>query len=122
VRAQFKPEFLNRVDEIVVFHRLSEADIAKIVGIQVEHLRARLRDRGLDLQLTDAARSWLATVGYDPDFGARPLKRLLQREIADPIALEVLKGAYHDGDTIVVDAAHDGGLVFEAAAAADLIA
>ena len=122
VRAHFKPEFLNRVDEIVVFHRLSEADIAKIVDIQVEHLRDRLRERGLDLELTDAARAWLAKVGYDPDFGARPLKRLLQREIADPIALEVLKGAYHDGDTIVVDAAHDGGLVLETAAAADIVA
>jgi len=120
VRAHFKPEFLNRIDEIVVFHRLSEAHIAQIVDIQVEHLRSRLRDRGLDLQLTDAARAWVAKTGYDPDFGARPLKRVLQREIADPIALELLKGAYQDGDTIVVDAGGDG-LVFEAAATAEFV-
>ncbi|MCZ7527773.1 MAG: ATP-dependent chaperone ClpB [Acidimicrobiia bacterium] len=111
VRAHFKPEFLNRVDEIVMFHRLSEAHIADIVGIQVERLAGRLRDRGLDLELTDAAAAWVARAGYDPDYGARPLKRVLQREIADPIALDLLQGAYRDGDTIVVDAGPDG-LVF----------
>ena len=121
VRAHFKPEFLNRIDEIAVFHRLSQADIARIVDIQVEQLAARLADRNLYLELTPAARDHVATVGYDPDFGARPLKRVLQREVADPIALELLKGAYGDGDTIVVDAAPDGHLVFESAATADFV-
>jgi ATP-dependent Clp protease ATP-binding subunit ClpB len=122
VRAHFKPEFLNRIDEIVLFHRLSEEHIAQIVDIQVAQLAKRLEDRGLALELTPAARDHVAKVGYDPDFGARPLKRVLQREVADPIALELLKGAYHDGDTIVVDAAPDGHLVFDSAATADFVA
>jgi ATP-dependent Clp protease ATP-binding subunit ClpB len=121
VRAHFKPEFLNRIDEIVMFHRLSEQDLERIVDIQVEQLRRRLAERGLGLDLTEAARAWIAKTGYDPDFGARPLKRLLQREIADPIALELLKGTYQAGDTIVVDAAPDGGLTFEAAATAEFV-
>jgi ATP-dependent Clp protease ATP-binding subunit ClpB len=121
VRTQFKPEFVNRVDEIVVFHRLTEEHIAHIVDLQVEHLRGRLAQRGLGLELTDAARAWVAKVGYDPDFGARPLKRVLQREVADPIALGLLKGDYREGDTIVVDAASDGGLVFDHAATAEIV-
>jgi ATP-dependent Clp protease ATP-binding subunit ClpB len=122
VRAHFKPEFLNRIDEIVLFHRLSQEDIAQIVDIQVTQLAKRLEDRGLHLELTEAARDHVAKVGYDPDFGARPLKRVLQREVADPIALEVLKGSYADGDTIVVDAAPDGHLVFDNAATPDFVA
>ena len=121
IRSTFRPEFLNRIDEIVEFHRLSEEHIAQIVDIQVEQLRRRLRDRGLGLDLSDAARAHIAKVGYDPDFGARPLKRVLQREIADPIALELLKGAYQAGDTIVVDAAPDGHLVFDNAATAEVL-
>jgi ATP-dependent Clp protease ATP-binding subunit ClpB len=121
VHSHFKPEFLNRIDEIVVFHRLSEADIAQIVDLQVEQLRRRLVARGLDLVLTDAARAWVAKTGYDPDFGARPLKRVLQREVADPIALELLKGTYQTGDTITVDAKPDGGLTFDAAATAEIV-
>jgi ATP-dependent Clp protease ATP-binding subunit ClpB len=112
VRGHFKPEFVNRIDEIVVFSRLTEADIARIVDIQVDALRERLSERGLGLELTDAARAHVARVGYDPDFGARPLKRVLQRELADPIAMAVLQGDYREGDTIEVDAAGDGGLVF----------
>jgi ATP-dependent Clp protease ATP-binding subunit ClpB len=121
VRVHFKPEFVNRVDEIVVFHRLSEDDIARIVDIQLEQLRARLADRGIGLDLTDAARAWIAHAGYDPDYGARPLKRVLQKQLADPIALGLLSGTYHDGETIVVDATPDGGLVFDAASAAELV-
>ncbi len=121
VHAHFKPEFVNRIDEIVVFHRLTEDDIERIVGIQVEQLRGRLQTRNLDLILTDAARKWIAKLGYDPDFGARPLKRVLQREVADPIALELLQGTYQDGDTIVVDASPDGGLVFDIAATAEIV-
>jgi ATP-dependent Clp protease ATP-binding subunit ClpB len=111
VTHHFKPEFINRIDELVVFHRLDERHIAQIVDIQVEQLGGRLADRGLGLALTDAARQHVARVGYDPDFGARPLKRVIQREIADPIALSVLQGEYREGDTITVDASPDG-LVF----------
>jgi ATP-dependent Clp protease ATP-binding subunit ClpB len=122
VRAHFRPEFLNRVDEIVVFHRLSEEDIERIVGMQVDLLRARLAERGLRLELTPPAQHWIAQTGYDPDFGARPLKRVLQREVADPIALELLKGTYQQGDTITVDARPDGGLVFDHVVTADVVA
>jgi ATP-dependent Clp protease ATP-binding subunit ClpB len=111
MRAHFKPEFLNRVDEIVVFHRLDERHIEEIVGLQVQRLEERLAERNLHLVLTDEARAHVARVGYDPDFGARPLKRVLQREVADPIALQLLQGEFGDGDTIVVDASPDG-LVF----------
>jgi len=121
VRDHFKPEFLNRVDEIVVFHRLSEADIERIVDIQTEQLADRLGARGLRLELTTEARRWIAKTGYDPDFGARPLKRVLQREVADPIALDLLKGDYREGDTILVDAKPDGGLVFDSAATAEIV-
>src|SRR5680860_976806 len=108
VHGHFKPEFVNRIDEIVVFSRLSEEDIAQIVDIQVEVIRERLAQRGLGLQLSDEARAHVARVGYDPDFGARPLKRVLQRELADPIALGVLQGDYSEGDTVDVDATGDG--------------
>jgi ATP-dependent Clp protease ATP-binding subunit ClpB len=121
VHAHFKPEFLNRVDEIVVFHRLAESDIERIVDIQVQQLVGRLAARGLGLDLTEAARLWIAKTGYDPDFGARPLKRVLQREVADPIALELLKGDFRDGQTIVVDAKPDGGLVFDSADTAEIV-
>ncbi len=111
MRSHFKPEFLNRIDEIVVFHRLDERHIEQIVGLQVRKLEERLAERNLHLSLTDAARAHIARVGYDPDFGARPLRRVLQREVADPIALKLLSGEFRDGDTIVVDASPDG-LVF----------
>src|SRR5437763_1825085 len=111
MRNHFKPEFLNRIDEIVVFHRLDERHIEQIVGLQVQTLEERLAERNLKLSLTDAARAHVARVGYDPDFGARPLRRVLQREVADPIALKLLSGEFRDGDTIVVDASPDG-LVF----------
>jgi ATP-dependent Clp protease ATP-binding subunit ClpB len=112
VQNHFKPEFLNRIDEMVVFHRLDERHIAQIVSLQVDQLRGRLEQRGLGLELTEAALDHVARVGYDPDYGARPLKRVLQREVADPIALAVLQGDYAEGDTILVDAVPDGGLVF----------
>jgi ATP-dependent Clp protease ATP-binding subunit ClpB len=112
VRSHFKPEFLNRIDEIVVFHRLGREHLARIVELQIAELRDRLAERGLGLDLTDAALAHLAEVGYDPDFGARPLKRVLQREVADPVALGLLKGEFRDGDVVVVDASTDGELVF----------
>jgi ATP-dependent Clp protease ATP-binding subunit ClpB len=112
VRSHFKPEFLNRIDEIVMFHRLDEHHIEQIVGLQVERLQERLAERDLGLEITPEALARVAQLGYDPDFGARPLKRVLQREVADPIALSLLRGDYHEGDVVVVDAASDGQLVF----------
>jgi ATP-dependent Clp protease ATP-binding subunit ClpB len=104
VRSHFRPEFLNRVDEIIVFHRLTKEDLREIVDIQARGLHDRLAGRGIGLELTDGARDWLADQGYDPSYGARPLKRVLQKEIADRLALELLEGRFRDGDTIVVEA------------------
>ncbi len=115
VHMHFKPEFVNRIDEVVVFHRLGEEHIAEIVGVQIDLLRDRLVARGLGLEITDEARTWLAHAGYDPDFGARPLKRVLQREVADPVALGLLQGTYGDGDIVCIDSSPDG-LVFSRAA------
>ena len=114
VRDHFKPEFLNRVDEIIVFHRLSRSDLADIVDIQLEGLTARLAERDITLDLTDRARDYLAEAGYDPAYGARPLKRLIQRAIENPLALKLLDGTFRDGDKVRVDA-QDGGLVFSKA-------
>jgi ATP-dependent Clp protease ATP-binding subunit ClpB len=104
LRAHFRPEFLNRIDETVVFHALTAAELAKIVDIQLHILNKRLADRKIVLKATDAAKDWLATTGYDPVYGARPLKRLIQKEIENPLSLELLKGLYADGDTILIDA------------------
>jgi ATP-dependent Clp protease ATP-binding subunit ClpB len=100
----FRPEFLNRIDEIVRFRSLTEDDLAAVVEIQLRGLARRLADRRLNLVVTDAAKAWLARKGFDPVFGARPLKRLIQREINDPLALALLEGKYIDGDTVTVDA------------------
>ena len=105
--AFFRPEFLNRIDEIVRFRSLTEADIERIVHIQVRHLATRLAARRLTLDVSDDAAAWLARVGYDPTYGARPLKRVIQRRIADPLALALLEGRYGEGDTVHVDVAGD---------------
>ena len=105
LREAFKPEFLNRVDEIVNFNELTQADIAHIVDIQLRELELRLVSRRLSLIVTDAAKDWLARAGYDPAYGARPLKRLIQRSIGDQLALALLEGKYTDGDTVTVDIA-----------------
>ena len=102
VKGHFRPEFLNRVDDVIVFSRLRREDLRAIVDIQFAHLQARLVPRRITLRLTPEAAAWLAAEGYDPSFGARPLKRLIQREVADPLALELLNGTYRDGDTIDV--------------------
>ena len=104
MRMAFKPEFLNRVDDVVIFHRLSLEHIKKIVEIQLAQLRTRLAVRGIDLVLTDGAKDYLAHQGYEPAYGARPLKRLIQREIQDKIALALLKAEFREGDTVEVDA------------------
>jgi ATP-dependent Clp protease ATP-binding subunit ClpB len=104
----FKPEFINRIDEIVRFRPLERADLVRIVDIQLGHLARRLAGRRLSLEVTEAARSWLAERGYDPAFGARPLRRLIQREIGDRLALALLEGRYPEGGTVKVDAEADG--------------
>jgi ATP-dependent Clp protease ATP-binding subunit ClpB len=104
----FRPEFLNRVDEIVVFKSLTRENLGEIVGIQLQHVSTLLADRGLKLEISPAAREWLADVGYDPEFGARPLKRAIQREVQDPLALKILSGEFSEGDTIRIDAAETG--------------
>ncbi|MGA2035969.1 MAG: AAA family ATPase [Acidimicrobiales bacterium] len=100
----FKPEFFNRIDEVVRFRHLDKDDLRRIVDIQLEHLRARLAERRLELEVTDAARDWLASAGYDPDLGARPLRRVLQRGVEDALALALLEGRYSEGHTVTVDA------------------
>ncbi|MBA2523564.1 MAG: ATP-dependent chaperone ClpB [Solirubrobacterales bacterium] len=112
--ATFKPEFLNRIDETVIFHRLSRDDISKIVELQVALLTERLRERGIAIELTDEARTLLGNLGYDPTYGARPLKRVIQRLLVDRLALKLLEGEFSEGDVLQVDAA-DGELVFSAA-------
>ncbi len=113
LRAHFRPEFLNRVDEIIVFGSLTEDDIKQIVEIQLRQLKKRLADRRLDIDLTDAGRDALAKEGYDPVYGARPLKRAIQREIQDKLAMKLLAGEFKEGDRITVDADENGHLVFE---------
>jgi len=103
VRAHFRPEFLNRLDEIILFHRLSQADMAPIVDIQVARVQKLLKDRKIELDLTDAARRWLGRVGYDPVYGARPLKRAVQRYLQDPLAEKLLGGEIPDGSTVRID-------------------
>ena len=104
----FKPEFLNRIDEIVIFSNLTRDDLAHIVEIQLGSLRRLLTDRKIDLRLTERAKAWLADKGFDPVYGARPLKRTIQRELQDPLALNILGGEFGEGDTVEVDANEDG--------------
>jgi len=108
VNTHFRPEFLNRVDEILVFHRLSREHLAEIVSLQAAHLLGRLADRKIALEISEAAAEWLADEGYDPTFGARPVKRLLQTAIADPLAMAILDGVFREGDRVVAEATPEG--------------
>jgi ATP-dependent Clp protease ATP-binding subunit ClpB len=110
VRGHFRPEFLNRLDEIILFHRLSASHMGPIVDIQLQRLGRLLEDRKIQLDLTPAARAWLGRVGYDPVYGARPLKRAVQKYLQDPLADEILAVRVRDGATVKVDEG-DGGLV-----------
>ena len=114
VRAHFKPEFLNRVDELVIFHGLGMEEIKAIVKIQTKKLQKRLLERHIQLELTDRAEEWLAKEGYDPAYGARPLKRVIQKQIQDQLALKILEGRFKEGDTVTVDVdSRKGELVFK---------
>ena len=114
----FRPEFLNRIDEIVEFHPLSKEQIGEIVGLQLRRVEARLAERGIRLELSDAARETLAEAGWDPTYGARPLKRAIQRMLENPLALRLLEGEFGEGDTVRVEAV-EGELVFEKAGVAE---
>ena len=112
LQAHFRPEFLNRVDEIVVFHPLTQSDLVEIVDIQLARVAELLRERNLKLEVDQSAREYLAEIGYDPDFGARPLKRTIQREVQDPLAIKVVSGEIGEGDTVHITRGADG-LQFE---------
>jgi ATP-dependent Clp protease ATP-binding subunit ClpB len=110
MKTKFRPEFLNRIDEIILFHRLQRADMATIVDIQIGRLQKLLTDRKLTLSLDDKARTWLANKGYDPTYGARPLKRVIQKSVQDPLAEQILAGKVKDGDKVAITV-RDGALV-----------
>jgi ATP-dependent Clp protease ATP-binding subunit ClpB len=110
VRARFRPEFLNRIDEIILFSRLGRAHMDAVVAIQLRRLEKLLGSRKITLDLDDRAKAWLAKAGYDPVYGARPLKRVIQKSVQDPLAQTILKGDVRDGDTVTVSA-DDRGLM-----------
>jgi ATP-dependent Clp protease ATP-binding subunit ClpC len=108
VRKTFRPEFINRIDDIIVFHELNEEQLAQVVGLLVKDLQKRLEDRKLTINISDAAKSWLVKVGYDPAFGARPLRRAIEQYVESPLANRLLKGEFKEGDAILVDSGPDG--------------
>jgi ATP-dependent Clp protease ATP-binding subunit ClpB len=108
VRASFRPEFLNRVDEIILFHRLKRSEMSKIVDIQMRRLGKLLEDRKITIELEPTAREWLADKGWDPAYGARPLKRVIQKSVQDPLAEQILAGQVKDGDRVVISAGKQG--------------
>jgi ATP-dependent Clp protease ATP-binding subunit ClpB len=112
VRQTFRPEFLNRIDEIVIFHGLSDRQIGEVVDREMEALAKRLRERKIEIALTDGAKAVLAREGFDPVYGARPIRRVLQRRVLDPLALAILRGEFHEGERVVVDE-RGGEIVFE---------
>jgi ATP-dependent Clp protease ATP-binding subunit ClpB len=111
VRSHFRPEFLNRVDEIILFHRLRRQDMGAIVDIQLGRLARLLEDRKITLDLSPAARNWLAEKGYDPAYGARPLKRVIQKAVQDPLAEKILAGEALDGTEITIGVGPDGLII-----------
>ena len=120
LRDHFRPEFLNRVDEIVEFKQITREQLGEIVELQLERLRERLAERGLTLELTPGAREAIVEAGWDPTYGARPLKRAIQRLLENPLALRLLEGDFADGDSVLVDA-QNGDLVFTKAAALSVV-
>jgi ATP-dependent Clp protease ATP-binding subunit ClpB len=114
VEGTFKPEFINRLDDIVEFDALTREQIGEIVELQVERLITRVRDRGIEVELTDDARTLLGNLGYDPTYGARPLKRVIQKRLVDPLAIAILDGTFREGDTVGADA-REGEIVLDKA-------
>ncbi len=112
LKATFRPEFLNRIDEIITFKPLSIGDVERIVDLQMQEIQSRLAEHGLSVQLTDAARKWLAREGYDPAFGARPLRRALQKHVESPLSVQMLRGEFKTGDLVTVDVEEGKGLTF----------
>ncbi len=112
LRKHFRPEFLNRIDEIIIFHTLTKEQVIKIVDLQMREIAERLGDHGITIELTDAARTWVAEQGYDPAFGARPLRRTLQKQVESPLSVKLLRGEFQAGDAIIVDNNEDEGLIF----------
>jgi ATP-dependent Clp protease ATP-binding subunit ClpC len=115
LKQTFRPEFLNRIDEVIIFHPLTEEHIRKIADLLKKDLERRLADRKIALELTEGAKSWLAKEGYDPTYGARPLRRAIQRYIENPLSKRLLQGDFGEGDTVVVDL-KDGELIFSKSA------
>jgi ATP-dependent Clp protease ATP-binding subunit ClpC len=103
LKRTFRPEFLNRIDEIIIFNTLTQGDVEKIVDLQMHEISARVQEQGITVELTGAARAWLAREGFDPQFGARPLRRMLQRRVESPLSRQLLKGEFQAGDTVIVD-------------------
>jgi ATP-dependent Clp protease ATP-binding subunit ClpB len=118
VEASFRPEFINRLDDIVVFHALTRAELGEIVDLQVARIVDRVRERGIEVELTEDARTLLGNLGYDPTYGARPLKRVIQKRLVDPLAMAILEGRFSAGDHVVAEAV-DGEIVLEQAPVAE---
>ncbi|MFQ5408596.1 MAG: AAA family ATPase, partial [Anaerolineales bacterium] len=112
LKKTFRPEFLNRVDDIIIFSPLKIEDVEQIVGLQMEEIQERLSEYGLVVELTDGARNWLARQGYDPAFGARPLRRALQKHVESPLSVQLLRSEFASGDTVIVDATDEDGVSF----------
>jgi ATP-dependent Clp protease ATP-binding subunit ClpC len=117
VRKTFRPEFLNRIDEIVVFHELTEGQLRSIVDLMIKELEDRLAERKLAIEVTEAAKSWLAKEGFDPVYGARPLRRAIERYVENPLSTKLLRGEFNEGDMVLVDLG-EGELMFTAKEAA----
>jgi len=117
VKKLFRPEFLNRLDDIIVFHELTEEQLRKIVDLMVKDLEGRLAERKIGLELTEKAKSWLSKEGYDPVYGARPLRRVIERYVENPLSSKVLRGELKEGDTVKVDLDKENNLTFKTRAA-----
>ncbi|HOJ47217.1 MAG TPA: ATP-dependent Clp protease ATP-binding subunit ClpC, partial [Bacillota bacterium] len=112
LKKTFRPEFLNRVDEIMVFHALSKGEIKKIVELMIGELQERLKEQGLEIEATEKAKNVLVEEGFDPDFGARPLRRAIQRLVENPLSDEILAGKFKNGDKVLVDADENNKIIF----------
>jgi ATP-dependent Clp protease ATP-binding subunit ClpC len=112
LKKTFRPEFINRVDEIIIFNNLTVEDVEQIVDLQIQEIAERLEEQGLQIELTSEARKWLARQGFDPQFGARPLRRTLQRYVESPLSIQLLRGEFHHGDRVLLEVGEDG-LIFQ---------